>query len=231
MGLKRIEQNTVFKLTQNIRKYTYEIEQYLKIKFKENNSQILPVPPIPDELEPDIARFAIQFNINNTNLVGFEISQLRVSFYFQALNDSFLTKSDIERFIEDVTDLKSNLKTIVDNFFVLYEGIVVTNEKITKNIEDITLCDFTEEDDEVRNRNARALDNKHFINTDKVVFKVFNSTSHIQSLAKNLDLIGFNETYIKEINNKKFYNSEKEIIENELIINNIKDKLLEDIIL
>lgn len=95
MGLKRIQQNTVFKLTQNVRKYTYDIEQYLKDKFG-NNLQIIPVPPIPDEMEPDIPRFMIQINISDNILLGFEISQLRVVIYFQALNDSFLNLSDLK---------------------------------------------------------------------------------------------------------------------------------------
>lgn len=229
MGLKRIQQNTVFKLTQNIRKYTYDIEQYLKDKFG-NNLQIIPVPPIPDEMEPDIPRFMIQINISDNILLGFEISQLRVVIYLQALNDSFLNLSDFGKFVEYITDIKSNLKTIVNNFFVLYEGIVITDEKMTKDIQDISLCDFSEQDDENRIRHSKVLDDKHFIITEKIVFKLFNSSEPIQSLAKTFDLIGFNETYVKEINNKKFYNYEKEIVENELIIDDIKDELLEGII-
>lgn len=229
MGLKRIQYNTVFNLTTNIRKYTYDIEQYLKGCV--SNFKIIPAPGVPDEIEPDIPRFIAQANVNN-KIYKFEISQLRVTIIIEKNDDTLLSKLEFDEFIQKVKNIKDELKKVIPNFLVLYEGIVIVDEKIIKNLNEIKLLDnFTEYHDELRFKDSVSFEDKFFITTEKIVVKVFSPENDIPSLSKNQNStkVGFLEAYVREINNRYLYNTLEGNIDNHLNINEIYSKLVEEL--
>lgn len=229
MSLKSIQYNTVFNLTTDIRRYTYEIEQYIKGEL--TSYQVIPAPSIPDEIEPEVPRYIIHGNIEN-NIIKFEISQLRISFILENTNNKYLEKSNFDNLMILIKRIKIKLHDIIPNFSVLYEGIVVVNENIKNTRSEIELIpNFLENTDELRLKDTIIKNNKYFVTTEKVVIRVFNSESRITALSKNKpsSLLGYLEVNLREINNRYSYNESTDDSDNSLVIEEIKTELLEGV--
>lgn len=227
MNLNRIQFNTVFSLTKDIRRYTYDLEQFIKVKV--SNFQVIPAPSIPDEIEPEIPRYIAQANISN-KIIKFEISQLRITFLIESTDGKKLIEQDFDEFLELISSIKEELKKLIPNFFILYEGIIIIEENIVNEFTQIKLLNsFKENSDELREKESILKDNKYFITIEKVVVKVFNQENVIPSLSKNKNdmFAGYLEVYVKEINNRYLYNTTDIGTDNLLNIKEIKEPLKE----
>jgi hypothetical protein len=231
MKLKILQLNSIFNYTKDIRRYTYDIEESLKLYITEP-IQILPTPPVPDEIEPELPRFSCRINYADYNII-IEISQIRLVVIME-YNDCDISRieSELELFQDKISNIKMTISNKVNSFNTLYEGIIVISENIHKDISNIHILDVTKDFDEKREKETKLFNDNYFVTTEKIFLQAYQPSNTIPSLNKNKSSMfaGYVETYIREINNRASYNNQDDSSNNILDINNIKEKLLEELI-
>lgn len=231
MKLKILQLNSIFNYTKDIRRYTYDIEESLKLYITEP-IQILPTSPVPDEVEPELPRFSCRINYDDYNII-IEISQIRLVIIME-YNDCDISRieSELELFQDKISNIKMTISNKVNNFNTLYEGIIIVSENIHKDISNIHILDVTNDFDEKREKETKLFNDNYFVTTEKIFLQAYQSGNTIPSLNKNKasKFAGYVETYIREINNRASYNNQDDNNSNILDIKNIKEKLLEELI-
>lgn len=216
MQIKELRLNIQFEYIREIRKYAYDIEELLR---KNNLCDVLnPVPPIPDDFEPQIERLStIKTEENKT--VNIFISQASISIlfvYITPLNIEDCFEKDLEYMSNISKDIKSLLKDKNSTFKVNFEGLIVaTSETILKNnislINKLSLDDGIEED---RKKITREIDSKHFEGIEKSAVKFYTDiipNINIMSIKNNKDnFVGWNYILVLEINNRLEYHNSKD---------------------
>jgi len=129
MHLRRLELNTIFNYTKDIRRYLYDIEESLKVSFG-TNVTIQPTSTIADEIEPELPRFSCLIDRVET-IIKIEISQVRlvVLIEYKKRNVS-PSLNNIKLFEEETIIIKEIIKKTLIEFNILYEGIIVISENI-----------------------------------------------------------------------------------------------------
>jgi len=230
MHLRRLELNTIFNYTKDIRRYLYDIEESLKVSFG-TNVTIQPTSTIADEIEPELPRFSCLIDRVET-IIKIEISQVRlvVLIEYKKRNVS-PSLNNIKLFEEETIIIKEIIKKTLIEFNILYEGIIVISENIVSDISDVKILEVNEFCDDKSEKESKIYNTDYFISTQKSFFRAYEPRHTIAPLNKNIDenFIGFIETYLREINNRVKYNN-SDVNNNVINFNSIKNKLLEDII-
>lgn len=229
MRLKRFQLNSVFEYINDIRRYTYDLESYIKSNIS-NNLKILPTPPVPDEIEPELPRFICRIENKDNNII-IELSQVRLSIICEYKVQ--LDTIELNNFIKITDNIKSLLFEKIQTLNIAYEGLVFIAENIYANPTDITLLSVDSEIDEKREKETKIFNSDYFITTEKICFKAYNQDSSIRSLSKNVEdlFVGYVVTYAREINNREYFNRNKEVIHNQIDIRKIEEKLFEESLL
>lgn len=226
MYLNEISFNIVFDYTKDIRRYSYDIEEFLK----SNNlfSSVAPVPPVPDEVEPMLPRLNVTKQLKGKRY-NISISQVSIAIQvqFQQQQCSFSELDNQKEEIEsNIRIIKDYLKTLIKDFNILYEGIIVISSGLFKNKEEIKLAEINEVDDEIRNKLSNEIDDERLFIQEYSILKTYQlkGESKVPLLIKNAkeNFMGWNVVLFKEINNRLKYNNSKEHTNNEL---NIQDSL------
>lgn len=229
MNLKELKYVVFFDYIKDIRRYSYEIEDFSKENF--GFEFLEPIPPIPDEIEPFFDRFVISNRKEASKDVVFKLSQLSFSI-------SFFYKNEIEKNIENelnelkniVTQVKSFLKDKIKTFKISHEIVGSLKNSLNKNIEDINIFNISNDKDELLTREVIEKDNKYFIMEEKSAIKVFNTPNtnpNKPMFLKNSQeyFLGWQVSFYKEISNRLEYNKSKEEKEFELDFEDIKELL------
>lgn len=226
--------NTIFTYVNNIRRYLYDIEDALKplgINFILN-----PLPPLPDEVEPDFPRFNCVFQYKLCTIVV-DIAQVRLTTTVnKPSNESPLSYGEVLDICQEIqSKIKNILADKIFNFICLYEGIVLGSESLYNNLSELqSNCSFckslSEKTDEYYEKNSIISDESHFLITEKRIFRAFNPSgvSISPSVQQNsFDLfIGYVAVLAVEINNRHSFNTTSQQTNNELDFNVIKVKLI-----
>ena len=106
MILREIKYNVFFEYIKDIRRYNYDIEDFLK----NNNlcSNIDFIPPLPDEIEPLAERLSIQKRLDN-KLFIFKLSQLSFSIII-------IYDENQKIILKDELDYVNNIQERIKNF-------------------------------------------------------------------------------------------------------------------
>jgi hypothetical protein len=210
MNLNEIRFNSVFEYIKDIRRYSYDIEEFLK---KENLCDTVnQTPPFPDEFEPTLERLSFVKNYED-KVCTIGISQASISILFRFINENI----PLDRMDNEINELKiiidkivSFMKQKISNYKIDFEGVVVASSKIEKLSTDITVLKVDDKTDELRERVARELDDKYILIEENSVLKSYKLISQVfNPLAiknKKENFIGWSVILFKELNNRLIYN-------------------------
>lgn len=213
MQIKELRLNIQFEYIREIRKYAYDIEELLR---KNNLCDVLnPVPPIPDDFEPQIERLST-VRTEEDKTINIFISQASISILFTydvSLNIEDCFEKDLKYISNISKDIKNLLKDKNPAFKINFEGLIIaTSETILKNntslINKLSLDDGIEED---RKKITREIDSKHFEGIEKSAVKFYKDiipNINIMSIKNNKDnFVGWNYILVLEINNRLEYHN------------------------
>lgn len=210
MNLNEIRFNTVFEYIKDIRRYSYEIEDFLKSQNLCDN--VNPSVPLPDEIEPLAERLTIVKNFDDkVYIIGF--SQVTISVVFRYKNDNVhldnISKetAELEKVVEKIVDFLSKK---IPNFKVIFEGLILGISTVSMKKEDIKILDVDDSTDEKRTKLAQEIDNEFIMIEETTVLKSYRLTTQtISPFAiknKKENFIGWNVILFKELNNRLYYN-------------------------
>lgn len=211
MILREIKYNVFFEYIKDIRRYNYDIEDFLK----NNNlcSNIDFIPPLPDEIEPLAERLSIQKRLDN-KLFIFKLSQLSFSIIIiYDENQKIILKDELD-YVNNIQErIKNFLKEKIEKFKICYESLAIVKEKLTQNIQEIDILKVSEDLDETTERISKELNDEYFIIKQKSVLKTFNFSETITdqfTLHKNKkeNFAGWQIFIQDEVNNRLAYNND-----------------------
>lgn len=214
MRIRELRFNIQFEYIKEIRKYLYDIEEFLKQK--KLYDTINPVPPLPDDFEPQVERFSC-IKTEEHKTINIFISQTYISILFV-----YTTSFDIEEIFKKDLDFISSISKDIKSFFIKnhpsfkinFEGLILASSStILKDdnnlIDKLSLKNDIEED---RNKLVTVLDSKHFKSIEKSSVKFYkdNNNINITAIKNNKDaLIGWTYILVSEISNRlEYYNSD-----------------------
>lgn len=210
MNLNEIRFNSVFEYIKDIRRYSYDIEEFLK---KENLCDTVnQTPPFPDEFEPTLERLSFVKNFED-KVCTIGISQASISIFFRFINENI----PLDRMDNEINELKiiidrivSFMKQKISNYKINFEGVVVASSRIEKLCADITILKVDDKTDELRERVARELDDKYILIEENTVLKSYKLINQVfNPLAiknKKENFVGWSVILFKELNNRLIYN-------------------------
>jgi len=212
MNLNEIRYNIVFEYTKDIRRYAYDMEEFLKSI--DLCGEVVPSPPVPDEIEPTIPRLNIIKQLNG-RIYSIVISQISISIaiQYQGIN---INLNDIDNEIkllkENCNKIKNYCISKINNFRINFEGLIIVSSKIFINPQDIKILKVLKTNDEVRDRIGTEVNSNTILIEEKSALKTYKLISRTINpiLIKNKDenLLGWNVVLFKEINNRLEYNNE-----------------------
>lgn len=228
MKLREIKYNVFFEYIKDIRRYNYEIEDFLKSEdLCDFVNQII---PLPDEIEPLADRLNIIKEFEDTTCI-FAVSQMSLTTIIRFKNDMFeedKTKIELEKLKKYTDKLVDFLISKISNFKIMFEGISVASsimielnniEYIKKSLPEITFDNIT---DEYRLRVSKEVDEKYIFIEEKTIMKTYslNVNAINPFLVKNKkdNFVGWNIISFKELNNRLYYNY-NDIINNNRLTN------------
>lgn len=216
MQIKELRFNIQFEYIRDIRRYVYDLEEFLR----QNNlcDKLNAVPPVPDDVEPHMERLN-SMKENDTKILNIFVSQASASILFTykvsaSFDDMFHKEVD---YISSVAQkIKGFFISKYPNFKINYEGLVMASSKHILKDDDIAIPKYnidlkTEED---RSRIAKEIDDKHIEIIEKSFVKFYNNTRPAINLMavknKKETLIGWNYILVIEVHNRLQYNNSKD---------------------
>lgn len=229
MKLDKIILHSVFEYKKDIRRYTYDIESELKNLFSNSVINNLFVPPLPDDIEPEVPRAS--FSIEQEQFtIQVDLSQLRLSIIYIAkpgYEDDIDTYFDF--FVDLARKIKEALYKIIKDFNILYEGFMVGRKNSSSNLKEMELFKSIDANvEEKREKNCHIYNEKYFFTIEKVFFKAYNQTSSFLPLNINdgSSFAFYTEMIMVEFNNRNMFNLAPDVKNNFLIVDNEIKKLL-----
>lgn len=215
MQIKELRFNTQFEYIKDIRRYVYDIEEFLR----ENNlcDSVNPVPPVPDEVEPHIERLhTVKQEENKT--INILISQASISVLFvytKSLSFDKCYSVNMEQIVSIAKELKTFLRKKNEMFRVNYEGLILAASKsISKEDESLQeKLGVSLDIEEDRRRVVKKVDEQHFEVVEKSTIKSYNQKQSINPMASKHteeNFTGWTYVLLLEFNNRMQYNQNKE---------------------
>jgi len=213
MQIKEIRFNIQFEYIKDIRRYIYDIEEFLKIK---NLCDIIKsVPPLPDDIEPQVARLHTVKETDDKVIETF-VSQASVSILFRykiAMRFDDLKKDDIE-FLKNISkDIKDFISSKHTAFKVNYESLIIASvRRIPKDKQEI-IQNYKLNLSVVENRQKTLLeiDDKHLQMVEKSFLKVYDNLkpniNHKAIRYNENNFIGWDYILVLEVNNRLIYDN------------------------
>ncbi|MCK9162670.1 MAG: hypothetical protein RBQ81_01380 [Arcobacteraceae bacterium] len=211
MQIRELKLNVQFEYIREIRKYIYDIETMLR----ENGfcDSLNPVPPLPDDVEPQVERLSTIKNEENKDIHIF-VSQASLAIllvYKTPIDFKDIFNEDVKYISTISKKLKSFIKTKISKFKINFEGLVVaTSKTILKNDESlIKKLDIALDIEEDRRRVTKKIDDKHFSIVEKSILRIYNSEPNINPMAVKYDFnsfIAWDYIVVIEVHNKQEYN-------------------------
>lgn len=232
MNLNEIRFNSVFEYIKDIRRYSYDIEEFLK---KEGLCDTVnQTPPFPDEFEPTLERLSVVKNFED-KVCTIGISQTSISIFFRFINENI----PLNRMDSEINELKIIIDKIVlfmkqkiSNYKINFEGVVIASSKIEKLSANITILKVDDKTDELRERIARELDDKYILIEENSVLKSYKLISQVFNplAVKNRkeNFVGWSVILFKELNNRLTYNYNELVDDNRLNITEVIEILNEN---
>lgn len=215
MQIRELRLNILFEYIKEIRRYTYDIQDFLQKNNLCDNVNI--VPPIPDDIEPQIERLSTT-KINEDKIINVFVSQASISILF-VYSTSLDVESCFEKEAEYMSTISKGIKNLLkDNktdFKINFEGLIIaTSETINKeNSSLISKLYLKENIEEDRTKIVKELDSKHFESIEKSAVKFYSDSVpdiNVMSIKnKKDDFIGWNYILVVEINNRLEYHNSK----------------------
>ena len=216
MNIKELRLNIQFEYIKEIRKYIYDIEEFLT----QNNlcDTLNQVPPIPDEIEPQIERLS-SLKEEKDKTIQIFVSQASISILF-IYKITGGVKDYVKKDIEYITKISNNIKNLLSkkykSFQINFEGLILASSKHIlkedKTSKDKFNIDFSLV--EKRERVLNEIDDKHIEMVEKSFLKFYNNTkANINPMAiKNNtnNLLGWDYILVIEVNNKLEYNNSQD---------------------
>lgn len=215
MRIRELRFNIHFEYIKEIRKYLYDIEEFLK---QENICDMTnPVPPLPDDFEPQIERLST-IKTEDDKVINIFISQTYISILF-VYTTSFGIEEYFKKDLKYMSTISKGIKDLFvekySSFKVNFEGLILASSRTILKDDDIlanklSLQEYTEED---RKKTITELDSNHFKSIEKSAVKFYRDDQNINIMAiKNSKdkFIGWNYILVSEINNRLEYNNSKD---------------------
>lgn len=228
MKIRELRFNIQFEYIKEIRKYLYDVEEFLK----EKNfcDSVNPVPPVPDDFEPQIERLST-IKTEDDKTINIFISQTYISILF-IYTKSFSINECFEKDLNYISIISKGIKDLFLKkhplFKVNFEGLVLAfSNTIIKD--DGTIIDELSSE-EVRKKTITELDSKHFKCIEKSTVKFYEDEQNINEMAirnSKDKFVGWNYIFVLEINNRlEYYNSKVEDLQNlELNLNFVREEI------
>ncbi len=230
MQIKELRFNTQFEYIKDIRRYVYDIEEFLR----EKNlcDSINPVPPVPDEVEPQLERLHTVKQDEN-KVINILISQASLSVLFvytKPITFEECNSADMENLKTISKEIKIFLKEKNPTFKVNYEGLILAASKtISKENDSFQKnANISLDIEEDRKRVVKKVDEEHFQVIEKSIIKAYDQKRNINPMASKYtddNFIGWSYVLLLEYNNRMQYNQNKENISLELDFSRAKEKL------
>lgn len=215
MQIKELRINMQFEYIREIRKYLYDLEEFLR----QNNlcDKLNAVPPVPDDVEPHIERLN-SIKEDDSKILNIFVSQASVSVLFTykiPTNFEDMFHKEVN-YLSDITKkIKAFFISIYPSFKINYEGLVIASSKHILKDDDIEIAKYNidlkiEED---RRRVAKEIDNKHVSIIEKSFVKFYNNRPAINPMAvknKKETLLGWNYILVIEVHNRLEYNNSED---------------------
>lgn len=219
MQLRELKYNVFFEYIKDIRRYSYEVEDFLRSE--KLCDTISPIIPFPDEIEPLAERVGLVKELEDKTFI-FNISQISLSVVVRYKNDSFIedkVKNEIIMLKENTDKLVNFFIGRVSIFKILFEGISVVSSKVETDISKIMIENFDNLIDENRIRISKEIDEKYIFMKENIVVKTYkidneNLVSPFLLKNKRENFLGWDIISFKEFNNRLFYNYNDEINNN-----------------
>ncbi len=232
MRIREIRFNIQFEYIKEIRKYLYDIEDFLKQK--KICETVNPVPPLPDDFEPQIERFnCIKTEDNKT--INIFISQTYISILFAytaSLHVKEVFKEDLDYISSISKDIKSFFIEKHPSFKINFEGLILASSSTILKDDNILVnkLSIKEEIEEDRKKIMTELDSKHFKSIEKSSVRFYKDDKNINIMATRNSkdkVIGWTYILVCEINNRlEYYNSDDKNLKNlELDLNFAREEI------
>lgn len=225
-----------FDYIREIRKYLYDIENFLKEQ--DLYSNLMGVSQVSDEAEPSLIRLHIVKELDNKS-INIIVSQISLTILIQYKdNYDFKNFNKEAKELENISmNLRNYFKSNVNSFQINFESLTAIISQIYKKANNISVLEVSNLDDEVRQRTSKEVNNELFFIEENIALKTYSFTDNTISplLIKNKkeNLLGWNVILFKEINNRLKYNNSVVDVDNELnfeyAIQLIKKSFEEDI--
>lgn len=216
MQIKELRLNVQFEYIKEIRKYIYDIEEFLT----QNNlcDKLNQVPPVPDDIEPQIERLSSVKELEDKTVKIF-ISQASITILFiYKVSCVFenTVKKDIEFITKTSKDIQNILVTKYPSFKINYEGLILASlQKILKD-DKISIKKFNINTTlvEYRTKAVKEIDKKHTKMTEKSFVEFYAAVKpNMNPMAiktKSSNLLGWDYILVIEISNRLEYNNTKD---------------------
>ncbi|MFX4231480.1 hypothetical protein ACOL3I_08330 [Aliarcobacter butzleri] len=232
MQLRELKYIVFFEYIKDIRRYSYDIEDFLKNENLCDN--INPLIHLADEIEPLADRISIIKDFEDKTYI-FNISQVSLSIVVRYKNDSFgedKVKDELILLKEYADKLVNFLINQIPAFKILFEGISIASSKVETDIENIQVENFNDLIDENRIRISKEIDEKYIFMKENVVLKTYklgnqNLISPFLLKNKKENFLGWEVILFTELNNRLFYNYNEEITSHNRLENSDILKFLE----
>jgi len=216
MQIKELRLNVQFEYIKEIRKYIYDIEEFLR----ENNlcDKLNQVPPVPDNVEPQIERLSSVKELENKTVKIF-ISQASITILFiykASLGFEETVKKDIEYVAKISQDIKDLLSEKYSSFKINYEGLILASSKRILKDDKVSIEKFNINRSivEERTKVVKDIDKKHTEMIEKSFLEYYNDVKpNINPMAKKTNLntfVGWDYILVIEIDNRIEYNNSED---------------------
>lgn len=215
MQIRELRLNILFEYIKEIRRYTYDIQDFLQKNNLCDNVNI--VPPIPDDIEPQIERLSTT-KINEDKTINILVSQVSISILF-VYNTSLDIKDHFEKEAKYMSNISKGIKELLsfkkNDFKINFEGLIIASSETVNKENDslISKMRLKENIEENREKVIKELDLKHFESIEKSTVKFYNDLVpdiNVMSVKnKRDDFIGWNYILVVEINNRLEYHNSK----------------------
>lgn len=213
MKIRELRFNIQFEYIKEIRKYLYDVEEFLKENFFCDS--INPVPPVPDDFEPQIERLST-IKTEDDKTINIFISQTYISILF-IYTKSFSIDECFDKDLDSISIISKGIKDLFlkkySLFKVNFEGLILAfSNTIIKDDDTIIEGELLLEEE--RKKTISELDSKHFKCIEKSTVRFYEDEQNINEMAirnSKDKFVGWNYIFVLEINNRlEYYNSKVE---------------------
>ena len=220
MNLRELRYQINFQYVKNIRRYIYNIEEEITELLPTLTVQ--PTPQLPNDAEPTVERLVLLAEDEEKRFIV-KVTQVGMVFGFIYNKANGLDKSLFEKEANDLYDFGNKVKYIVmkmiSDFQLSYEVFAVISGQIYKDHKAFSdFIDFDLGDDEVVENKTKEDEELFLITKEKVVRKIFNSSSSDSFHPKNNEsnFAGYQVTELFQISSRLAYNNSKEFMQEDV---------------